>query len=437
MEQATSSEGSGDSGGRDHIVVEINESLATSIRRKMESISSSHSICKINESLLKANEKAYVPAKVSIGPYHHGKEQFKFMEEHKWRYVYALLSRRPNLETVLDDCVAALKQLEGRAVSCYSEKTNFTSDEFLKIMLIDGCFLIELFMKYSMKSLRRRNDIIFSTAGMLFDLRCDFILLENQIPLFVLLRLFQLVPIPKQCTFSLPELAFRYFKNMIPGDQNFHREKFNEEGHHLLDLIGHCLLPKYPKLPKKLAESERQLHSATELRRNGIKFKRSWTENLLDIRFGKNVLEIPPIILHQYTESLFRNLIQLEHCSRDNVQHITSYAFLMKSLIRNEKDVKLLEKRDILINYDAAEKEVPKFFDRICQEVTLNESYYDGLFEHVYGYGRGTRSWSKRLKRSYQRNPMLRLVLIIAILALLLTVIGTLFSVLSFSLHRL
>jgi hypothetical protein len=34
------------------------------------------------------------------------------MEQHKWRYVHALLNRRPNLEASLDDCLTALKEVE-------------------------------------------------------------------------------------------------------------------------------------------------------------------------------------------------------------------------------------------------------------------------------------------------------------------------------------
>ncbi|KAJ4838991.1 hypothetical protein Tsubulata_046864, partial [Turnera subulata] len=112
-----------------------------------------------------------------------------------------------------------------------------------------------------------------------------------------------------------------------------------------------------------------------------VKFKKASVHNLLDINFSNGILEIPPLQVHQNTETLFRNLIALETCSSDSVQHITSYAVLMKSLISTDKDLKLLQQRDILTNYDANDKEVAQLFEKICEEVNLNESYYDGLCE--------------------------------------------------------
>ncbi|KAJ4839549.1 hypothetical protein Tsubulata_042785 [Turnera subulata] len=399
----------------DHISIDIaqpDEDLVSSIRTKMEIISCSHSICRVKESLREKHAKAYIPGIVSVGPYHHGNPDLKAMEDQKWRYMHALLNRKPNLEACLNECVIALKEVEHRARSCYEDEISVTSNDFLQMMLVDGCFIIELFLKYSIKSLRRRNDPVFTTPGMLFNLRGNLILLENQIPLFILQRLFQVVPIPKQCNFSFAELAFRFFKNMIPGDQKIHRERFNQEGNHLLDLILHCLLPTYPRVNKKQPTPQKHLLCAKELQSAGVKFKKASVHNLLDINFSNGILEIPPLQVHQNTENLFRNLIALETCSSDSVQHITSYAVLMKSLISTDKDLKLLQQRDILTNYDANDKEVAQLFEKICEEVNLNESYYDGLCEQVNGYKRTNwHAWSMKLKRRYHRDPMLRLVL--------------------------
>ncbi|KAJ6720959.1 PROTEIN putative (DUF247)-RELATED-RELATED [Salix viminalis] len=367
---------------RDHISIDIRhgDHLVASIRRKMETISCSHSICRVRENIRSTNEKAYIPDKVSIGPYHHGKQGLENMEEHKWRYIHALLSRKPNLEASLDDCLAALKEVEHKARACYEQEINVTDDEFLQMMLVDGCFIIELFLKYSIKSLRRRNDPVFTIPGMLFDLRSDLMLLENQIPLFILQRLFEVVPTPTECTQSFAKLAFHFFKYMIPGDPQIHQQKFSQEGNHLLDLICHCLLPTHPGV-KGTNPDQKHFRCATGLQAAGIRIKGSRTKNLLDIKFARGVLEIPHVIIHQYTESLFRNLIALEHSSCDGVQHITSYVFLMKSLVGSDKDVKLLQKKDILTNYDVTEKEVATLFEKLCEGVDLNESCYGGIYD--------------------------------------------------------
>lgn len=386
---------------RDHISVDFrqpDEELVASIMEEIETISYSHSIGRVKGSLRETNGNIFDPDKVSIGPYHHDDEGLKSMEDQKWRYVYALLNRKLNLEASLNECVTALREVEHRARACYEDRgdIDLSSNKFLKMMLADGCFIIELFLRYSVKSLRRRNDPIFTTPGMLADLMNNLILLENQIPLFILQRLFQVVPIPKQCTYSLPELAFRFFRNIIPGDPKINQEKFNQEAHHLLDIICHCLLPTYPIVRQQQPKSENKyLPSATELQSAGIKIKVARTDNLLDIKFTNGILEIPPIVVHRFTRKLFRNLIALEHCSSDSIQYVTSYAIFMKDLIREEKDVKLLQKRFILTSYPATRKDVNKLFEVLCKGVDVIEFYYEGLCAQVNGY-KG-RSWHKKI----------------------------------------
>jgi len=73
----------------------------------------------------------------------------------------------------------------------------------------------------------------------------------------------------------------------------------------------------------------------------------------------------------------------------------------MKNLFGSDTDVKLLQQRNILTNYDSTEKEVARLFKKLCEEVNLNESYYDGLFDQVEEH-KGTRTtWhllSKKMK---------------------------------------
>lgn len=419
-----------------------NEALVSFIKERMETIVTARCIGRVREVIHQDDKNFYTPEKVSIGPLHYGTESLKAMEEHKWRYLYALLNRKPNLEASLDACVEALKGLEHKARLCYEEKINLSSDEFVKMMLVDGGFIIELFLKHAVKGLKRRNDPIFSTPGSLFDLRCDLILLENQIPFFILQRLFQIVPLPQQCTLSLTSLAFQFFRNMIPGDHTVHREKFSLDGNHLLDLIRHCFLPTIPRVKANKEKPSLGLVSAKLLKAAGVLIKKSKTENLLDIKFANGVLEIPPIRVHQYTESLLRNLIAFEQCPCDNTQHISSYVMFMKNFICTRKDVKFLKRRQILINYDANEKDDSRLFDRLGKVVSerdLKDFCFDGLCEQVIGYKKT--GWGRVLSKKKKRqkgnaaSPETK-IFVIAILLLVISSVGTLFTVTSFFLHH-
>ncbi|GFQ06449.1 upf0481 protein at3g47200 [Phtheirospermum japonicum] len=159
------------------------------------------------------------------------------MEDQEWRYLNALLSRKPNAEQILDTCIRALRDVEKKVRNFYTETINIGNDDFIEILLVDGCFIIELFLEFSIKSLRRKDDPFLSSNDTIQRLRCDLILFENQIPFFVLEQIFHLVPIPKQCQISLFELALCFFRKLIPGDHSqFNIDIFAPQTHHLLDL---------------------------------------------------------------------------------------------------------------------------------------------------------------------------------------------------------
>ncbi|XP_004296249.1 PREDICTED: UPF0481 protein At3g47200-like [Fragaria vesca subsp. vesca] len=434
MEDISRSEGQSQT--RDHISLEITSEsggLVSQIKEKMENIAVSVSIFRV------PNEKKCAPDYVSIGPLHYKQlRDSKVSEDDKWRYCYALLNRKPNLEASLDTCVKALKQMENKARRCYNEDISLTSDEFVQLMLIDTCFIIELFLKYSYKSLRSRRDPIFNSPGMLIELRCNMVVLENQIPFFVVQRLFQLVPLPTQCTESLSELATRFFKYLLPGE--YRRE---QEGHHLLDLIRHCILPTHHKLQSTGKKTPDYLDCVKKLKRAGVKFQcATVVHSFLDVKFTNGVFKMPPLLVHHCTETLLKNLIALEqrHIGDDPVQHITSYAYLMGCLIQSEKDVKLLRKKQILVHEEKNDKEVFEVLKKLCEQIDLKDFYYVRLFDEV-GEFMKRKSWhtkKQKLKSTYHpKTPSAVAVLVVAVLALLLTFVGAFFSILTFARHHI
>ncbi|KAJ4969401.1 hypothetical protein NE237_016102 [Protea cynaroides] len=419
IEMANNTQGEQE-GSRDDVSIEIaeaNESLASTIRVKMEHKSPSLCIYRVPEKLLMVSKKSYIPELVSIGPYHHGNSSLGPMEDHKWPYLHALLGRNPMLEKSLDECVKAIRELENRARKCYSESENitFTSDQFVEMMLVDGCFIIELFLKFLFKGLRRKGDPVFNNKWMIFLIRRDLMLLENQIPLFVLQRLYDLVPIPNQFRQSLSELAFRFFKAIIPGNKEALEKKFVHDGGHLLDLLRQCYLSSFPRVTPSTNHqrgSREHLHSATKLQKSGVKIKKSVHESLLDLKFDKGELRIPPLKIYDYTDSILRNLIALEQCCPDYTKQISSYALLMENLIQSNKDVRLLQQKGIIVNHLDAEEDILSIFNNLCKEVEVEDHYYVGLCQQVKAYCNTNLhgQWSK-LRR--EMNPYLLQILVI------------------------
>ncbi|XP_039156903.1 UPF0481 protein At3g47200-like [Eucalyptus grandis] len=150
---------------------------------------SERSIFRVRHQLRKVNEKAYDPEILAIGPYHCENGKFKFMEEQKLRYLQQLLERR---KESVDSYMPTLRELEERARNCYAETINLSQEKFLAMMLIDGCFIIEFFRKYNNMIPTDRDDPVMRGRGIINSIRRDLQLLENQLPLFVLSKPYDL-----------------------------------------------------------------------------------------------------------------------------------------------------------------------------------------------------------------------------------------------------
>ncbi|XP_019052189.1 PREDICTED: UPF0481 protein At3g47200-like [Nelumbo nucifera] len=383
-------------------ISDLSKELAASTLKDLEeltgksssSYSSSSCIHRVPEKFHKINQYAYVPELIAIGPNHHGKESLQTMEEHKKRYVKALLNRISTTQESnfkkLGEFFNILCFLEEEIHKSYSEISKMSRNDFLKMMLFDGFFMIELFLR-SAEVKKDENDPIFNTNWLYASLVRDMILLENQLPLFVLDKLF----VKTKSKFSghenqsLTRLALRFFKPLIPNDQHLllKASKFTSSKH-LLDLVYKVLLVDVKYLQPKSNPGGNLLLSVTRLRRAGIKFKKGHEEtSFLDIKFSHGVLEIPPVHIEDHFEVLLRNLIAWEQCSNSRPLHVvTSYAFLMNKLISTTEEVGFLCHRGIITNYLGGDEEVSLLFNNLCKEVTLVNFCYSEVCNQVKSY---------------------------------------------------
>ena len=200
--------------------------------------------------------------------------------------------------------------MEERIQSCYAETTLpfMHSDDFVKMILADAIFILELFYRYSNKYWER-DDLMFLTQ--LTFMKTDLVLLENQLPFFVLEELFNLPSPNCSNSPSLINLTFQFFdnfRNVKTSPQNVITCPQNVRIAHFTDLIRTIQLPQ--PLPENQTEAGVTLmYSATQLHEAGVKFQVSSSKCLLDITFNlKNgVLEMPCLKLYDETEALIRN----------------------------------------------------------------------------------------------------------------------------------
>jgi hypothetical protein len=137
----------------------------------------------------------YEPQLVSLGPFHRDNPDLPPMDEHKQRALVHLLRRtgRP-----VRDLVAAMEAVAEKLEDAYMDLDDGwrrDRDGFLRVMVMDGCFLLEVMRTAEAGGAPgdyAPNDPIFSRHGELYMfpyVRRDMLVMENQLPLLVLQRL--------------------------------------------------------------------------------------------------------------------------------------------------------------------------------------------------------------------------------------------------------
>ncbi|KAJ4883662.1 hypothetical protein Rs2_33755 [Raphanus sativus] len=346
-------------------------------------------IVRIPHSLALINLKAYEPKIVSIGPYHHGKEHLKMAQQHKRRFLRFLVTKVQENGTDPQELVNAVSSLEGDIRGSYSEDLGSDSEKLVEMMVLDGCFILTLFLVVSGNVVYTNlDDPIFRMPWILPSIRADLLLLENQVPYVLLQTLFETSKLDTSS--CLNQLVFEFFDYSLQKQDEFWAKHYSLEAKHLLDLIRKTFVP----VPCQKSKKEDSgflgfVLSAKKLHLRGIKFKpRMNTDSILDIRFSNGVLHIPPVVMDDFTATVFLNCVAFEQLYADSSNHITSYVAFMACLINEESDAAFLSERRILENYFGTEEEVSRFYKSIGKDVALDleRSYLAKVFEGVNEY---------------------------------------------------
>ncbi|KAG6703406.1 hypothetical protein I3842_07G083900 [Carya illinoinensis] len=404
--------------------------LFVSLREKLEripSISSDCCIFRVPKRLRELNEKAYTPRVVSIGPLHHDNEDLRAMELPKLRYLKNLLLRT---NVSMEEYLNLLKGREERLRNSYGEPIKLKSNEFLEMILVDAAFVIEVMLLYSPNKANYNGyHFILGNRSMIKDVKYDMLLLENQLPFFILEELFLkariIIPPENDERISLIRLTHHFFEKQA------YLEKVGQplgkiclsEIEHFVHFIRICHLPQ--TLPPKGKLRTVSIPSATQLHQTGVKFKVASTGNLYDLRFKNGVLEIP--------ESLFGNLIAYEQCHFD-ADYISDYLFVMDRLIETRNDVELLVRNGIIESKLLDSKEVVTFIKHLVPGTIMHSKkfYFSDACEDLNAHCNVLwNKWKATLREDYFSSPWAVLSVTAAAALLLLTSIQTVCSIIS------
>ncbi|PKU74569.1 UPF0481 protein [Dendrobium catenatum] len=274
----------------------------------------SKSIYRIPKILTDVNSHAFKPNLASFGPYHNNCHHFYPMEEHKHRALIQFLRR-------------------------------IAKDQFLKVMIVDGCFALEIMLADKRfasgeQSEYDSHDPIFGVERMIEvvpRLKRDMLILENQLPLL-----------------ALTTLA------TIDGSE---------------------------------------IQSATKLKNAGVLFCKSKTNSLRDISFNGDILSLPQLEVDDTTESSLLNLMAFERLHETAGNEVTAYVFFMDGLIKTVDDVALLRNEEIIKGLVHSDENIFKIFSKITKEATLA-----GLMDDIIGVNSKFNTYYKKMMHWWRTN---------------------------------
>ena len=400
-------------------------------------------IYKVPQTIRGKNEVAYTPQVVSIGPLHHGDKRFEPMEKLKLGYLKNFLVKT---DFKLEDCIRKVREKEGQIRECYEETILQTSDDFVKMILIDACFIIEYFLRSIDSEQWIKIDPILSKPNRWHDIKLDLILLENQLPFFVLEDLFVLINDRRYSTFL--EVSFLHFKESyitidISKNRDFTFDYFSQhylekrdggseevKVRHFTDLLRNFYLPCHE--PQRGEDFVEHLYSLSQLVEAGVKLKVGQNNNsIIELQFENGELTMPRLMVHDDSETFFRNMAALEQCHYPYHTYIGDYIVLMDFLINEGKDVDILVDKEIMVNILGDSQKVVDLFNNICSGMVFsssNASYHtlgknlNAFYEHPMHKHKAV------FIRDYFSTPWKIASLITAVVLLLLTLIQTICS---------
>ncbi|KAI3754413.1 hypothetical protein L1987_54196 [Smallanthus sonchifolius] len=336
----------------------------------------------VPETLINENRESFVPKRIGLGPIHHfHTELYSNQEQLKLTTSKTVLTPYKTASHFTKTVIENLKQLVPEVRCCYDSYFDVDDDTLAWVFALDGVFLIDMLSKLS------EQDSLES-----FE---DIVMVENQIPLIVLIEI----------RTALEEHISGHCNNTFLANLLFLRTNFLDDvdledvenavqmaseicpgaSAFLQPLMIVLKLPwdKIINLIKKMlgenpAVLEIDIPSASELSRIGkIEFCMT-PGGIRDVEFDDETTTfyLPILCLKPDSEVVLRNLVvyeglMLKKGTFTNLD-FTQYVDLMCGIIDSAKDVRVLREKHI-IEGDLEDDEIVKIFNGISKSSMKTE----------------------------------------------------------------
>lgn len=313
----------------------------------------------------------------------------------------------------------------------------------------------------------------------------DLLLLENQIPFFVVTKIYELLvsgershgllsdniskfikgvllhfPLAIQDNNSpkdfdhLLHLCYLYFK---PSCSLKHKHQMKERTGYFRSLLfwaKKCFFRNFESQEKESNRSScaqyKSMHSCKEFQQwrraeqyhdAGVEFKdRIFDEqnphSLLDIEFRDGVLHIPRLPIDDKSATLFRNLVALEQSCPELGNDIASYVYFLSQLISVPDDVALLSRKGVIVHQLDSDEEVSTLFARLFEYVIFDfyGEHYLKLLCHTLEahYQSRINRWMAWLWHKHFGNPWLGFTALASVIMVFCSIGQTILAFLSY-----
>ena len=375
---------------------------------------SKYSISTVPEELRKRNGNAYLPKMITIGPLcigtTAGTEQ-KQMADAKLSCVKHLCEKScsNDPQNKLKECMEAILGLDGVVRQSYAEEIKLDRDALAGVILTDGCFLLSLLLFYDEAGFNGGNGDYDSEVQL-----SDLVLLANQIPLFILRKLSEILSVEEPLSYGRIEYRARRLLG-YPPPVSFNSTTDDAPAAHMLEVAYSSIPDPIDRVgQEQMRSSEHDVAStreiniddgtelkgvelkrcASRLEATGVKIKRREAAEHkgifnFGIRFRLNdgTLEIPTLRITKTTERRWLNFIAWEHHINKMKGKVgrggtsggstsrckCSWAALFfKALICSPSDVQLLKDRKVIVvdpPLDMSNLRLMRYFHSITEDV--------------------------------------------------------------------
>ncbi|KAI0502247.1 hypothetical protein KFK09_017194 [Dendrobium nobile] len=244
----------------DEWIIKIRKSLQEEIEEDDGDYEFHASITSVPNSLKSATPESYIPQLIAIGPYHHFRADLNDMARFKLTAAKRIQKQLHGLK--LQDIVDEFDKAEHKIRAHYDRYFNLSVEYLSWMMAIDACFLLQFLQAYAVddaKALQGLSPFMSRRKSTHNSVLRDILMLENQIPLFLLRKVLDF-----GCTSTeeADDLLSTMLKNFIMvisplkiTTENFPQNFDAKKSSHLLEVIYTLFVPESTIL-SETAEAE-------------------------------------------------------------------------------------------------------------------------------------------------------------------------------------